>query len=462
MTRVFQINIRNFLKEHKIQNVNQIFDEFWCNLKSNGITTIWLLGIWSISPNSVTQSKKLDFKDFVHNKNDLIGSCFAVEDYTFDPAIGLAYDFEILHRKLNSIGLKLMLDFVPNHFGISQSLLDSNSEIFLSAPAFDPKLTFEHNNKFYYFGKDPHFEPWNDTLQLDYSQDSTQDLMLSKLQYISQFCDSVRCDMSMLVVPEVFSKTWNIEVKNNFWKKAITVIKSSNPNFVFLAEVYWGLESTMIELGFDYAYNKAFVEDLIHHNWDKLDQQIQLTTSACFLENHDENRIASLLDNDNLRLAFALFCVLPSLQIHQYRQWQGEKIRLPIQLCQVQTFVDPDFEQFCLSYLTNTKDLTLTNKTRFDTCCWILELKPDQKLDSNFTKTLIILNFDVNSKQYNLSQLIKSELHNSNSRPNSKLLVLDQNWQMILTIASTKELSNTNNITITIEPKDILIVQIQE
>ena len=102
------------------------------------------------------------------------------------------------------------------------------------------------------------------------------------------------------------------------------------------------------------------------------------------------------------------------------------------------------------------------NKTRFDTCCWILELKNtselNQKIDSNLTKTFIILNFDVNSKQYNLSQLIKSELHN----PNSKLLILDQNWQTILTISSTKELSATNNLTITVDPKNILIIQIQE
>src|SRR5204863_234090 len=57
-------------------------------------------------------------------------------------------------------------------------------------------------------GRDPSFSGWPDTLQLDYSNAATQRAMAAELLRIAGQCDGVRCDMAMLVLPDVFERTW--------------------------------------------------------------------------------------------------------------------------------------------------------------------------------------------------------------------------------------------------------------
>jgi hypothetical protein len=66
--------------------------------------------------------------------------------------------------------------------------------------------------------------------------------MIEELLKIADQCDGVRCDMAMLVLPRVFSATWPGLISKCFWPRAINTVRDFQPNFVFLAEVYWDLE----------------------------------------------------------------------------------------------------------------------------------------------------------------------------------------------------------------------------
>ena len=145
-------------------------------------------------------------------------------------------------------------------------------------------------------GRDPNFPGWPDTLQLDYANAALQAARIDELIAIAGKCDGVRCDMAMLLLPEIFQRTWG--------DHAGAVLAEGDrgrareyPGFTFLAEVYWDLEWTLQQQGFDYCYDKRLYDRLREgmpairdHLRAGLDYQDRL---ARFLENHDEPRAAA-------------------------------------------------------------------------------------------------------------------------------------------------------------------------
>jgi hypothetical protein len=65
--------------------------------------------------------------------------------------------------------------------------------------------------------------------------------MIGELGKIATQCDGVRCDMAMLVLPDVFERTWGRRA-TLFWPRAIASVRERVPGFCFMAEVYWDLE----------------------------------------------------------------------------------------------------------------------------------------------------------------------------------------------------------------------------
>src|SRR5437773_11156308 len=129
--------------------------------------------------------------------------------------------------------------------------------------------------------------------------------MLDLLKSLAERCDGVRCDMAMLLFNDVFARTWerfpvpgSVPV-SEFWATAILEVKQAHPDFIFLAEAYWGLEGRLQALGFDYTYDKTLYDRLIAR--DSAPSHLRnlppkfIAASAHFLENHDEPRIASML-----------------------------------------------------------------------------------------------------------------------------------------------------------------------
>jgi hypothetical protein len=186
-------------------------------------------------------------------------------------------------------------------------------------------------------GRDPFFSGWTDTLQLDYGNAPTQEAMLGELLKIARQCDGVRCDMAMLVLPEIFQRTWG-KPAQPFWPGAIQRVRQENPEFCFMAEVYWDLEWTLQQQGFDYAYDKRLYDRLREgHAWlvrDHLKAGLEYQKNlARFLENHDEPRAAAVFPRDMHRAAAVVTFLAPGLRFFHQGQFEGRMKRISAHLC---------------------------------------------------------------------------------------------------------------------------------
>ena len=186
------------------------------------------------------------------------------------------------------------------------------------------------------YGRDPYFDGWPDTLQLNYAEPALQEAMASELERIAGMCDGVRCDMAMLVLPHVFERTWGLR-SESFWPKAIQRARSRNPGFLFMAEVYWDLEWTLQQEGFDYTYDKRLYDRLCEgharpvreHFCADMDFQRR---SARFLENHDEPRAAATFPPDKHKAAAVLTFLCPGLRFIHQGQTEGRTKKIPVHL----------------------------------------------------------------------------------------------------------------------------------
>jgi hypothetical protein len=229
-----------------------------------------------------------------------------------------------------------MLDFVPNHTALDHPWAESHTEYFVQGTEADlqrePRNYTRVGERILAYGRDPYFSGWPDTLQLDYGNPATQQAMRGELTRIAGQCDGVRCDMAMLVLPDIFERTWRRRPEP-FWSRAIQQVRDKVPGFRFMAEVYWDLEWTMQQEGFDYAYDKRLYDRLRdgharpvrEHFHAGLDYQDKL---ARFLENHDEPRAAATFPRELHEAAAVITFLSPGLRFFHQGQFEGRRKRI--------------------------------------------------------------------------------------------------------------------------------------
>src|SRR5260370_36328526 len=156
--------------------------------------------------------------------------------------------------------------------------------------------------------------------------------MIGELVKIAGQCDGVRCDMAMLVLPDVFERTWGVR-SQPFWPKAIPHVHERVTGFCFMAEVYWDLEWTLQQQGFDYTYDKRLYDRLRggqarpvrDHLRAGLDYQSKL---ARFLENHDEPRAAAAFSPGVHEAAAVITFLTPGLRFFHQGHFDGRRKRI--------------------------------------------------------------------------------------------------------------------------------------
>ena len=250
---IYEVNIRQYTREGTFK----AFSKHLSRLKAMGVQTLWFMPINPIS--------RIDRKGS-------LGSYYAVSDYTaVNPEFGTVEDWKSLVREIHALGMKVILDWVPNHTGADNRWLKEHPDFYVKDST----------------GKAAIAKDWSDTRQLNYENPVMQDSMIAAMKYwvkVSNI-DGFRCDVA-----------WN--VPGLFWKRCIAELKKMKSMFM-LAE---GDSAYLAKNGFDAVYpwrmfhmmvkvasgeRPAFALDSIRLENDTL--YPKHTIQMYFTSNHDEN-----------------------------------------------------------------------------------------------------------------------------------------------------------------------------
>lgn len=349
---IYQIMVRVFGNDNTTHIVNGTREENGCgrmsdisiealqSIKRLGANYVWYTGI-------IQQATKTDWSEqgLLKQNPDVVkgnaGSPYAISDYyavsadIADNVNTRMEEFEALVQRTHEVGLKVIIDFVPNHVAREyKSIVRPETSLGVSD---DTSLAFSNQNNFYYFpgetlnwgsyietpakvsGNDvfssvtPSEYDWYETIKLNYGVEykdngervkhfdpipSTWDKMTDILLYWAEKgVDAFRCDMSEMVPYE-------------FWQYGIGKVKEQYPEILFIAEIYNPkvYEDYIVTGGFDYLYDKVELYDSIRsvvegrRPINAIESCLTLPTYTNekvanhmlnFLENHDEQRIAS-------------------------------------------------------------------------------------------------------------------------------------------------------------------------
>jgi hypothetical protein len=336
-----------------------------------GLDAIWLMGIWERSPAGreiarthpgLQNEYRRALPDFTPEK--VVGSPYSIHGYEVEPHLGGQDELAQFRLRLAERGLRLILDYVPNHVAHDHPWLETNPECFIHGTpndfALQPDHFFERPGSerpvVFANGRDPYFPAWTDTAQLNAFSPIMREKSIQTLLDIASQCDGVRCDMAMLVTNRVFMQTWGKRAgeppDREYWGEVIPAIKEKHPHFLFISEVYWDMEWELQQQGFDYTYDKHLLDRLKNetprainaHLRADLDYQNKLVRMT---ENHDETRAIQALGPGRHQAAAILVATLPGSTLFHEGQFAGHKIKLPVQLgCRPYEADDPDTEAF--------------------------------------------------------------------------------------------------------------------
>jgi glycosidase len=323
---------------------------------ADGFDWVWLLGVWQTGEagRHVSRSRpewQHEYRELLPDvtADDVCGSPFAVSDYVVNRDFGGPQSLERFRKRLRERGISLMLDFVSNHTALDHPWVREHPEFYVAGREEDLvrepqrycRVETRHGPRILAYGRDPYFPSWSDTLQVNFRHPRLREAMLEVLRTISAQCDGLRCDMAMLILPDVIRRTWGERARpadgsepadDPFWPLAIARVRQRWPDFVFMAEVYWNLEWTLQQQGFDYTYDKRLYDrlrdqDAVGVRGHLLADADYQARSARFLENHDEPRAAAVFPPPIHRAAAVLTLLVPGLRFVHEGQLSGRRVR---------------------------------------------------------------------------------------------------------------------------------------
>lgn len=350
-------------------------------IRALGVTHVWFTGI-------LRHATQTDYSSFgIPSQHAQVvkgkaGSPYAIVDYyDVDPDLadnvsGRMQEWESLIDRTHEEGMSVIMDFVPNHVGREYHSISKPDGVRDLGEDDNPNMNFSPSNNFYYCwgqplnlqnvlaahpapeGSEPYIEQpakatgndqftsypgpndWYETVKLNYGIDycdaggrsnhftplpDTWKKMTSILLYwAAKGVDGFRCDMAEMVPAE-------------FWAYATKTVKKSYPKVIFIGEVYNpSLYHTYIESGFDYLYDKVGMYDTLRsvirderpassitYEWQATDDIH--SHMLYFLENHDEQRIASDFFAGNPRHALPAVIVSVLMRGNPFMLYSGQE-----------------------------------------------------------------------------------------------------------------------------------------
>lgn len=405
-------------KYKKKLSLIQVPQKEWEAIAAQGFNTVWLMGVWKRSPGArqiALQEPNLR-KEYNAalpgwKEEDVTGSPYAVYDYSLDPFLGKPEDLTKLKSNLEKSGLKLFLDFVPNHLAFDHPLTRRIPEMFLQGKPGEPDNGLGHfyqtsEGKVLAHGRDPYFPAWSDSVQVNYYSKLYREFAVKTLLEIAAFSDGVRCDMAMLGLHAIFDNTWNSYIRlprpaQEFWQEIISKVKKKFPKFIFMAEVYWDLEAELQKMGFDFTYDKKLYDRLLQGPTAEIRNHLRHPsvppeTAVHFIENHDEKRAAALFGQEKSWAAAAVVGLLPGISFFYDAQMEGRQIKTPIQLGrEAQERPHPNFQKFYEKLLgwrkqeifqkgqwqfVETREASKGNSSHAHLLVWIWQFKSQRRM----------------------------------------------------------------------------------
>ena len=358
----------------------------WEAIASYGFDAVWFMGVWerssagteiSLRNKGLVEDFRRALPDF--SPEDNAGSPYCVRRYVVDERLGGPAGLAAAREMLAQRDIRLILDFVPNHVAPDHPWASTHPEYFLQGDdedlRKDPASFLAVGGKVLACGRDPYFPAWPDVLQLHAFNTGLRNAIAETVQQIAEQCDGVRCDMAMLMMSDVFERTWGARAgarpAEDYWPSLIPAVRSHHPEFRFLAEAYWDLEWALQQQGFDFCYDKKLYDRMEHGDAENV--RLHLLADLAyqhglvrFLENHDEPRAAATFAAEKARAAAVTLLTLPGAKLLHEGQFEGRKVRLPVFLSRrPDESPDADLHAFYRQLLTETaRDLFRNGRWR--------------------------------------------------------------------------------------------------
>jgi glycosidase len=327
-------------------------DEELDRITSYGCDSIWLMGVWIRSPLGIDMGLHEEplmneirqvLPDF--QESDMIGSAYSISNYQVSEAFGGETAMAAFHQRLRERGMKLILDFVPNHTAFDHEWITTRPDYYIRGNMLN---ALRHHSWYrdcgdnrIARGRDPQFKPWSDVAQLDAFSAGYRQAAIDTLAHIASLCDGVRCDMAMLMTNAIFARTWSKHSKDipakEYWDEVISASREQAEDFIFIAESYWDTQAILVNQGFDYCYDKDLYDHLVTHDLESAKARVaELSPIADhllhFLENHDEPRAASIFDTHAHLDALQFINSLPGPRLWHDGEFEGYRIKLPVHI----------------------------------------------------------------------------------------------------------------------------------
>jgi hypothetical protein len=342
-------------------------DAEWDRVVALGFNAVWLMGVWERSPAGIALANRnsallAELRRVLpdYQPADNVGSAYSVRRYRVAHQLGGREGLAAARAALARRGVRLILDFVPNHVAPDHPWVEEHPEYLIQGDATDrrraPDAFVRRRGRIFACGRDPYFPPWGDVLQLNVFDGGLRAAAAETLKEIADQCDGVRCDMAMLVLNSVFERSWGARAGKRptaeYWEELIPAVRARHPGFQFIAEAYWDLERELLRQGFDFCYDKRVYDCLARGEAEALHAHLAASSAdqkrlVHFVENHDEPRLATRFVRDHARAAAVALMTLPGVQLFHEGQIEGRQIHLPVCLGRRPTEpVDSDWGDF--------------------------------------------------------------------------------------------------------------------
>jgi hypothetical protein len=351
---LYEINTAHWLADWRRKlgvpvTLAQVPTSAWDAIREQGADAVWLMGVWKRSHAAAevvrTHPSFANDRAFLPDAKpeDIAGSAFAVADWSVEPTFGGEAELKQVRRELAKRGMALYLDWVPNHVAPDHPWAVQHPEWCIRGSDADlerdPVSFIRVGKAVLARGRDPFFPAWADTVQLDPNAPGLRRAAGEALARIATLCDGVRCDMAMLLLPDVVERTWGGRASpvgdGTYWSTVLAAARKANPGLTVLAEAYWHREADLIKAGFDGCYDKDLYDALVHHDAHAVRHAINATPGGVavrFLENHDEPRATSTFPLDRLSAAAVVTATLPGTWLFHAGQEHGHRQRSPVTL----------------------------------------------------------------------------------------------------------------------------------